>query len=401
MRQIAYFLVMMTVVTGRAQTAGGDTAVTVAAEVWPQSLATHIDSLLTSPMFTTSAVGIEIYDLTADSIIYAHDNRQLLRPASTMKMITAVAALDRLGGDYLFTTRLYHTGTIDGTTLRGDLYCRGGMDPLFDDDDMTAFASSLRDAGIDTVRGNIYADLSMKDTVMQGEGWCWDDDNPCLTPLPVNGEDRFMTSFADCLHRVGITVTGDMLRAVTPAGAHEICRRTHTIDSVLLTMMKDSDNLFAEALFYNLAARQGGRGAGASHGRRAVNRLITLLGLDAADYYIADGSGLSLYNYVSPHLETAFLRYAYHNSAVYRRLLTSMPVAGVDGTLAQRMRGTPAQYNVKAKTGTVTGISALAGYCTSPNGHRLCFAVINSGIRRAAIGRAFQDRLCTAMCSIR
>ena len=75
-----------------------------------------------------------------------------------------------------------------------------------------------------------------------------------------------------------------------------------------------------------------------------------------------------------------------------------MPIAGMDGTLDRRMRRGHAHGNVHAKTGTVTGVSALAGYCTAANGHTLCFSIINMGIRRAAIGRGFQDKVCEALC---
>ena len=114
---------------------------------------------------------------------------------------------------------------------------------------------------------------------------------------------------------------------------------------------------------------------------------------------MADGSGLSLYNYVSPELEVAFLRYAYRNNEIFIHLLPSLPIAGVDGTLENRMKTGFAHENVKAKTGTVTGVSALAGYCTAANGHYLCFSIINMGIRKAATGRGFQNRVCEAMCA--
>ena len=74
-----------------------------------------------------------------------------------------------------------------------------------------------------------------------------------------------------------------------------------------------------------------------------------------------------------------------------------MPIAGVDGTLRTRMKGTTAAGNVQAKTGTVTGVSTLSGYCTASNGHRLAFSIMNNGLRNSAQGRAFQDRVCVAM----
>lgn len=365
---------------------------------WPRNITSGIDSLLKSDMFETSMVGMEVYDLTDDSVIYCYNERQRMRPASTMKMIVAVAALDRLGGSFRFNTSLYYTGSVDDGTLLGDVYCEGGMDPLFNGDDMNAFVESLRKAGIDSISGNVYADLSMKDTLRRGEGWCWDDDNPVLTPLLVSGKDNFMKRFTSKLNEAGISLAGDTLEGITPDSAYHICTRFHTIDQVLMPMMKKSDNLFAEALFYQLGADTGKKRVSAGEARNVVNRLINKVGLSARDYYIADGSGLSLYNYVSPHLEVALLRYAYANRNIYAHLFSSMPLAGADGTLAKRMREGYAQYNVRAKTGTVEGVSALAGYATAANGHKLCFAIINMGIRRAAIGRRFQDRVCEILC---
>ena len=115
-------------------------------------------------------------------------------------------------------------------------------------------------------------------------------------------------------------------------------------------------------------------------------------------YNIADGSGLSLYNYVSPMLEVMFLRYAYRNENIYPHLLHALPIAGFDGTLKSRMKRTDAFENVRAKTGTVTCVSSLAGYCTAQNGHRLCFSIINQGVIHSSNARHFQDRVCNAMC---
>ena len=113
---------------------------------------------------------------------------------------------------------------------------------------------------------------------------------------------------------------------------------------------------------------------------------------------MADGSGLSLYNYLSAELLVRLLRYAWHNQQVYDLLQPSLPVAGEDGTLKKRMKSPFTSGNVRAKTGTVTGVSSLAGYCTAANGHELCFAIINQGIMHNNTGRHFQDRICMALC---
>ena len=366
--------------------------------IWPNNVCSRIDLLLKNRMFKTSTVGIQIYDLTADSVIYQYNEKQCMRPASTMKMINAVTSLDKLGGSYLFKTELRYSGRIDSCVLRGNIYCKGGMDPLFNGDDLRAFVEALQKNGIDTIQGRVYADFSMKDRDLFGEGWCWDDDNPVLSPLLVSKKNDFLKRFCQTMKEQGIVLLGDTLHGITPTNTKGICTRTHTMDQVLMRMMKKSDNLFAESMFYQLAASVSGKGATAKSGRGVVNNLISKLGFYPDDYYIADGSGLSLYNYVSPELEVAFLRYAYSNDNIYPHLITSLPIAGVDGTLEKRMRSGYAYTNVKAKTGTVTGVSALTGYCPASNGHKLCFSIINMGIRKAEIGRNFQDRLCEVLC---
>ena len=152
-------------------------------------------------------------------------------------------------------------------------------------------------------------------------------------------------------------------------------------------------------MFYQLGAATGHRPSTAKHSAQVVKQLIQKVGNGKNPYRVADGSGLSLYNYVTPELEMRLLRYAYRNSNIYQHLLPSLPIAGVDGTLNTRMKGTFAEENVKAKTGTVTGISALAGYCTSANGHLLCFSIINQGIMKSDSGRNFQNKVCNALCA--
>lgn len=365
---------------------------------WHLAVKEELDHMLQADMFSTSQVGMMVYDLDADSVLYAHGERQLLRPASTMKVLTAIAAIDKLGGSYQFKTELCYTGDVSGRTLRGNIYCVGGFDPRFNNDDMRAFVEGVRKMGVDTIRGHIYADKSMKDSDLAGEGWCWDDDNPVLSPLLVGRKDLFVERFIRELFEAGIVVEATISERQRPDDAFCIVSRFHTIDQVLMKMLKESDNLYAESMFYQLAAATGNRPAKASHAASVIERLITKVGLNPRRYRIADGSGLSLYNYLSAEVEVAFLRYAFRNNNIYLHLHPALPEAGVDGTLRSRMKGTFTRGNVFAKTGTVTGVSSLAGYCTAANGHRLAFSIINQGVMHASNARRFQDRVCTLLC---
>lgn len=365
---------------------------------WPKSVVAGIDNLLKSDMFETSQVGMMVYDLDADSAIYCHNERQLMRPASTMKLLTAITAIDKLGGSYQFKTDLCYTGEVTDGTLSGNIYCVGGFDPRFNIDDMRAFVESIRKMGVDTIRGTIYADKSMKDEAQYGEGWCWDDDNPILSPLLVGRKDVFIDRFVQELREAGIVVDAFTGQGRKPDDAFCICRRFHTIDQVLMRMLKESDNLYAESMFYQIGAASGSQPATAHSARSVMNRLIEKVGLDPKRYNIADGSGLSLYNYVTAELEVRLLRYAFKNNNIYLHLHPSLPQAGTDGTLRKRMTSPFTQGNVYAKTGTLSGISSLAGYCTAANGHRLAFAIINQGLLHGRNGRSFQDRVCTILC---
>ncbi len=366
---------------------------------WTATIKQRLDRLMYSDIFQTTTVGMYVYDLTTNAVLYKYNEKQLMRPASTMKMITAVTALDRLGGDYKYRTKLNYTGDIANGVLNGNIYIKGDFDPMFDTTDLDMLIDCIKDMGIRTISGNVYMDLSMKDNDRLGEGWCWDDDNPTLTPLLLSGKDEFAIKFKNSLLSNGIKYEGLMRVGNTPQDAKSIVTVSRKLTDLLPQMMKNSDNLYAEALFYQLAASATSSGsASAKQGRQAVNKLIKKLGFDTSGYYVADGSGLSLYNYVSPELETEFLKYAYKNKDIFDVLYKSMPIAGVDGTLNDRMRSGYAHGNVHAKTGTVTRVSALAGYCTAANGHLICFSIINMGIPKAAVGRKFQDAVCESLC---
>ena len=361
---------------------------------WPQNLQYRLDTLIENELFERSQLGLLVYDLTADSVLYHRGEKQTLRPASTMKLLTAITALDQLGGSYQFRTSLRYSGEVVDSVLTGNLYCVGGMDPMFEIIDMNAFVESVLRLGVKTIRGNLVAVTSFKDTLLLGEGWCWDDDNPQLTPLLVSRKDEFMSKFVEMLRAAGVEVDAPITTGTLPKESLTICARSHSLRDILLPMMKDSDNLYAESVFYQAASTVASRPATAAHGRQAVKETLGRAGVKDIQYRIADGSGLSLYNYVTPELMVKLLIYAYRHRNIYIELFPSLPVAGQDGTLKKRMVKSPANGRVRAKTGTVTGVTTLAGYCASLNGHMLVFSIMNQGTLKIAEGRNFQDQVC-------
>lgn len=371
---------------------------------WQADKQQALDSLCLSPIFETSQLGLYIYDLTDGQPLYAVNAAHRMRPASCQKLVTAITALHYLKGNYKFCTDFRTTGKVNGRILNGDLIVVGGMDPLVSADDLLQAATSIKQKlGIDSIAGVIIYDLFMREDTPLGWGWCWDDDYGPLSALLVDGKDTFEENWIKALAQVGIkhlkagNIKASSLKGGL-AGSTSVYTIRHNIDEVLEPMMKESNNIFAECLFYQIAASTGKKGGGHKQVASRVEELMKRIGLNPEQYKVADGSGLSLYNYVSAEMLAAMLGYAWRTQSIRDHLLPSLPIAGYDGTLQKRMIGTEAEGNVRAKTGTVTGVASLAGYLTTKSGHTLAFAIINQGVSSSSIGRTFQDKVCQELC---
>jgi D-alanyl-D-alanine carboxypeptidase/D-alanyl-D-alanine-endopeptidase (penicillin-binding protein 4) len=131
-----------------------------------------------------------------------------------------------------------------------------------------------------------------------------------------------------------------------------------------------------------------------------VNSMIDSLGCPKEEYHFVDGSGLSFYNYVTPEIEVALLKYIYQLSDFFEEFKNALPISGIDGTLENRMRATAAEGKVFAKTGTLSGTNTLAGYAYSQNGHMLIFSIMNDGVTtgNSNAARKLQDEILDLLC---
>lgn len=389
------------------------------------ALVLRLDSLLTAEdtLLGQTHLGLHIVDLTTRQELYAVNPQHRMRPASTEKVVTAIAALDLLGPSYTLDTQLLTTAAVNGHTLKGDLYIKGVMDPLLSVADVRELAAQLKAAGITRVQGRLLADASFKDKDELGWGWCWDDENPTLSPLLCGGKPGLTSTLRTALSRAGITVTGVTATGVAPATARSLAAIRRPLTAVLQPMMKESDNLCAEAVFYQMGNTRKQIAptitnviAAALSEKQLVTPLSPPVGGElegspseetppaggprgASLSTIADGSGLSLYNYQTPATFTALLSYAAARpDSILHPLLEALPIAAVDGTLKNRMADTEAAQNVRAKTGSVSAVSTLVGYTTQRStGHLIAFAILNNGVRRMAEGRTLQDKICVIL----
>lgn len=162
--------------------------------IFPQSnydsLKNQLQNLLEAKFFDTTLASVDIYDLTKDQPVFAHNEKFLMRPASNMKILTTCAALYFLGPDYRFYTDLYYTGHINDSVLDGNIYVVGGGDPDFVDSYLDSLLIKFKQLKIDSITGNLYGDVTWKDSLFWGNGWMWNDDPstdvPYLSALDID-----------------------------------------------------------------------------------------------------------------------------------------------------------------------------------------------------------------------
>jgi D-alanyl-D-alanine carboxypeptidase/D-alanyl-D-alanine-endopeptidase (penicillin-binding protein 4) len=183
-----------------------------------------------------------------------------------------------------------------------------------------------------------------------------------------------------------------------PDDAVKLGDAAHSMAEVVRQLNKESDNLNAEMLLYALGYRQDNGPSSTGKGIAAVQQFIAQMGLNPKTYSIVDGSGLSNQNYLTPELLVAVLKHMYR-SPCFELFRESLPIAGEDGTLAHRMRNSAAYRKVTAKTGSITGVSALSGYVTARNGHLFAFSIMiqNFVEKTSYVSVNYIDRICEAL----
>lgn len=224
-----------------------------------------------------------------------------------------------------------------------------------------------------------------------------------------SSRDYFMYTFAQRLLKSGVRArqVRKMLRDSIPF-EYVTCPRenvvplktvSHSLAEIVTTCLKNSDNLNAEAVLSHVALHALNKKAGltAADGATALKNFVAgKLRLNPDDYKIVDGCGLSPYNQLSPYFLVQVLKYALRMSS-FSTFYNALPVAGEDGTLSGRMRGTKAAGNVRAKTGSLNGISTLSGYLTAGNGHRLIFSIMNQNIDSPKAAKEFENNVCVLL----
>jgi D-alanyl-D-alanine carboxypeptidase/D-alanyl-D-alanine-endopeptidase (penicillin-binding protein 4) len=343
--------------------------------------------------------------------------------ASNTKLFTTSAALARYGTEGTLGTEVRGRGRLDEDGIwRGDLFLRGGGDPTFGSRRFTrrsygrgatveALAKALTTAGIERVTGRVYGDESRFDSLRGGPDSSYGTSvwvGP-LSALSFNrglaneGGSAFQANppaFAaakldDALEARGVVVKRSPRTGRTPRGLDVLASvESPPMQRLVKLTNKPSDNFFAETLAKDLALQAGGRGT-TSGGARIAARYARRLGARAR---LVDGSGLSRGNRASPAAIVKLLG-AVMRTEGYDAFVASLPVAGRDGTLYDRMRRGPARGRCHAKTGTLSDVSALSGYCDARSGDTYAFSILVNAFS-PTVARRIQDKMVQAIAGV-
>lgn len=456
-------------------------------------LATTLDAILESPTFARASVGVVVRSLDSGETLFRRNGQTWLVPASTMKVLTAVAAAERLGWQYRFETRLVATGPIVNGTIDGDLLVVGTGDPTITPrhpsrvDAFDRWAEQLKAQGVRRVNGAVIGDDSAIAPPGLGIGWAWDDlqedfgaaygalqyrdsvvevtmgpgrtpgappvvylspanhdlfvdvravtsaegTTPSLTLtrpigtrfLEVHGQAPlgsapmtlataaanptlfYVNELRAALTRHGIAIDGpgrDIDELVDRPRASEgttlLVDLSAPLSEIVAQMLEWSLNNYAETL---AVAMDQSLPATAADGVARLRETLTALGVPPDSYTTRDGSGLSRNDYLSADALVATLAAAWNSPALRGPLKAALPVAGADGTLRRRLRGTPGERRVFAKTGSMSNVRSLAGYVDTLDGETLAFAVMTNGFdTRAADIDQRVDELLLALVQL-
>jgi D-alanyl-D-alanine carboxypeptidase/D-alanyl-D-alanine-endopeptidase (penicillin-binding protein 4) len=372
-------------------------------------LAKRLARALAVPHISQARTGAVAIDLQTGETVFSEHPGLPLAPASNEKLVVAYATLVTLGSGYRIESDVLGRGQRNGTVWQGSLVLVGHGDPTLSSGDLADLAYQVRAAGIRRVTRGVFGDESFFDARRTGRGWkSWFYVNECppLSALTVDRgryygrttRDPALAAallFRNALRRAGVAVggagTGRERADDVPLAAVE----SAPLSEIVRWMGRVSDNFTAELLLKQLGAADGAPGTSA-RGAAAVRSALSQAGVPLAGTRFADGSGLSALDRLTTRALAALLRTAWADPDIRPAFLAALPVAGISGTLADRMRSPPARGNVQAKTGTTSLASALSGYVK----RRYVFSVLQNGSPVSSFwARRAQDRFATALAA--
>jgi D-alanyl-D-alanine carboxypeptidase/D-alanyl-D-alanine-endopeptidase (penicillin-binding protein 4) len=369
----------------------------------PRSAHSSLQAALNQDMARIGgASGALVVDLTTGQTLFSDQAGTGRLPASVEKIYTTSTVLLRFGPSATLTTSVLEgKGWLGKNRVwHGSLYIRGGGDPTFGSADfirsnyggaganVQSLAAGVRRFGIRGVVGQVLGDESYFDSLRGTSASDFQFDPDMEGALSALAFDRGLSGSSDVHHpalyaaqqlisalpAAGVKASAHAGAGTTPDGAQPVAAVPSPPISQLIAMTNTpSDNFFAEMLIKGLGARFGAGGSTAAGAGVVTALLSRRFGIHPK---VVDGSGLSYADSTSPSQVLSVLAKLRFNHSFW----SSLAVGGETGTLSDEMKGTPAQGNCRGKTGTLSSVANLAGYCHARDGHTVAFAVLANSV---------------------
>jgi D-alanyl-D-alanine carboxypeptidase/D-alanyl-D-alanine-endopeptidase (penicillin-binding protein 4) len=370
------------------------------------------------------ASGLLVVDAATGKTLCARAPGRPRPLASNMKLFTTSTALARLGPESHVTTRLETDGGIDRNgVLHGSLYLVGAGDPALGTPsfyrrflgglgtNIFQLKRQVREAGIDSVTGRLYADDSVFDRLrgVADSGYATSPEIGPLSGLSFNSgystpsaygfaTDPALTAastLVGSLRDAGVSISPSVALGTAPANSTELAQvESPPLTSIVNTTDVYSDNFFAEMLIKLLGAHFGGAGSTAA-GTQVVEAFAR--GHDSGVHAV-DGSGLTRGNRASPSQVVGLLK-SMRGTAVGDEFIQDLALTGHEGTVADRMHGTAAYGRCRTKTGTIRAVSNLSGYCFNRSGRVMIFSILMASVRDLSLAHLEQDLIAAEVAS--
>lgn len=328
-------------------------------------------------------------------------------PASTQKVYVAGAMLAKLGGEHRYSTEVRSTTILDSGAV-DELVLRASGDPSFSSGQLAALADGVVKAGVRTTTGLVLDDTRF-DNLTRLEIWkrsFTPGEVGVLSSFTIDGNHRGdaetssdpgmanLKRFRAALTARGVTVGPGSRRGQLRDGGPVIAAvQSAPLRDLVRTMLKKSDNTYAEMFTKELGARSGN--GSTSGGVAAISAYMVQLGVGAPVSQV-DGSGLSSSNRSTPRQQVDFLRRT-SSMAYAADFIDGLPVACVDGTMRNRLCQTSGARRVQAKTGGLDFVVGLAGYGETSSGKRVTFSFLLNDVRSSSSARASIDKALAAI----
>ena len=393
-----------------------------------EELKKQIEDLLNIIPASTK-VGLLIYNPILRDTIFQVNHSLSMIPASNTKLFTTAVALSDLGGDFKISTKIFSDDfSIEDGVINGNLYIKGFGNSTFSQNDLEQMMQEIKLKGIVKITGNIIGDDTYFDNVYKRDDWIADETaNVKLPPISAITLDRnrkiiqkrrgrrIRTSVVAVdnpplnaasilrskLIENGIKVGKSSSVGKTPDQVLQLSESGIQLRELIKLINKHSDNFLAEGLFKTIGAEASQVQGNAFYSTQAILDFIEDNGIFSTGTSVVDGSGISRFDQITPGAIVGLLEVMYFDINNYNEFYNSLSIAGVDGTLRGRMRGSLAENNFHGKTGSLNDVTSIAGYLKTMDNEDIIVSIIFEYQHGGSdYYKSIEDDIIKALCSL-